>query len=88
MKMVITGSIAYDYLMSFPGHFRDHILPDRLDSLSLSFLVDKLIRRRGGVAGDVRGMDRACRRAVACRGGGSPAAAAEGGAPVALAAAG
>ncbi len=53
MKMVITGSIAYDYLMSFPGHFRDHILPDRLDSLSLSFLVDKLIRRRGGVAANI-----------------------------------
>ncbi len=53
MKIVLTGSIAYDYLMTFPGHFRDHILPDRLDSLSLSFLVDKLIRRRGGVAANI-----------------------------------
>lgn len=53
MKIVLTGSIAFDYLMTFPGHFRDHILPDRLDSLSLSFLVDDLIRRRGGVAANI-----------------------------------
>jgi adenosine kinase len=53
MKIVLTGSIAFDYLMTFPGHFRDHILPDRLDSLSLSFLVDELIRRRGGVAANI-----------------------------------
>jgi adenosine kinase len=53
MKIVLTGSIAFDYLMTFPGHFRDHILPDRLDSLSLSFLVDKLIRRRGGIAANI-----------------------------------
>lgn len=53
MKIVLTGSIAYDYLMTFPGHFRDHILPDRLDSLSLSFLVDDLIRQRGGVAANI-----------------------------------
>lgn len=53
MKIVLTGSIAFDYLMTFPGHFRDHILPDRLDSLSLSFLVDDLIRQRGGVAANI-----------------------------------
>lgn len=53
MKIVLTGSIAYDYLMTFPGHFRDHILPDRLDSLSLSFLVDDLVRQRGGVAANI-----------------------------------
>ena len=53
MKIVLTGSIAFDYLMTFPGQFRDHILPDRLESLSLSFLVDKLIRRRGGVAANI-----------------------------------
>ena len=38
MNIVLTGSIAFDYLMSFPGRFRDHILADRLDRLSLSFL--------------------------------------------------
>jgi adenosine kinase len=53
MNLVLTGSIAYDYLMSFPGRFRDHILADRLDRLSLSFLVDSLTRRRGGIAANI-----------------------------------
>jgi len=53
MNIVLTGSIAYDYLMSFPGHFRDHILPDQLDSICLSFLVESMIRRRGGVAPNI-----------------------------------
>jgi len=53
MKIVLTGSIAFDYLMSFPGRFRDHILADRLDRLSLSFLVDTLVRRRGGIAANI-----------------------------------
>ena len=53
MNIVLTGSIAFDYLMSFPGRFRDHILADRLDRLSLSFLVDSLIRRRGGIAANI-----------------------------------
>lgn len=53
MDVVLTGSIAFDYLMHFPGRFREHILPDRLDSLSLSFLVDSLDRRRGGVAANI-----------------------------------
>ena len=35
MNSVITGSIAFDYIMSFPGRFREHILPDQLDNLSL-----------------------------------------------------
>jgi adenosine kinase len=53
MNLVLTGSIAYDYLMSFPGYFRDHILPDQLDRLSLSFLVDSMTRRRGGAAANI-----------------------------------
>jgi adenosine kinase len=53
MNVVLTGSIAFDYLMSFPGRFMDHILADRLDRLSLSFLVDTLIRRRGGIAANI-----------------------------------
>ncbi|NIM93794.1 MAG: carbohydrate kinase family protein [Anaerolineales bacterium] len=53
MKFVITGSIAFDYLMSFPGRFRDHILPDQLDRISLSFLVDTMVRRSGGVATNI-----------------------------------
>ncbi|RPI21179.1 MAG: carbohydrate kinase family protein [Chloroflexota bacterium] len=53
MNIVCTGSIAYDYLMSFPGYFRDHILPDRLDTISLSFLVDSMIRQKGGTAPNI-----------------------------------
>ncbi len=53
MNLVLTGSVAYDYLMTFPGRFQDHILPDRLESLSLSFLVKSLVRRRGGVAPNI-----------------------------------
>ena len=49
MKVALTGSIAYDYLMSFPGHFQEHILADKLESISLSFLVDKMVKRRGGI---------------------------------------
>jgi adenosine kinase len=50
MKIIITGSIAYDYLMFFPGKFTDTILPEHLDRLSVSFLVDSMEKRRGGVA--------------------------------------
>lgn len=53
MEFVITGSVAYDYLMRFPGRFRDHILPDQLDSLSVSFLAESMRRERGGVAANV-----------------------------------
>jgi len=35
MSIILTGSIAYDYLMSFPGYFKDHILPEHLDNLTL-----------------------------------------------------
>lgn len=50
MSFVITGSVAYDYLMRYPGRFRDHFLSDQLDNISLSFLVDSMRRERGGVA--------------------------------------
>lgn len=53
MNIVLTGSIAFDYLMTFPGYFRDHIIPDKLDRLSLSFLVETLDRRPGGIAANV-----------------------------------
>ena len=53
MSFVITGSVAYDYLMRFPGRFRDHILPESLDSLSVSFLADSMQRVRGGVAANI-----------------------------------
>ena len=53
MNIVCTGSVAYDYLMSFPGHFKDHILADRLDRISLSFLVDDMVKQRGGMAPNI-----------------------------------
>ena len=53
MSVVVTGSLAYDYIMNFPGYFKDHILPDRVHMLSVSFLVDSMKRLRGGVAGNV-----------------------------------
>jgi len=53
MNVIITGSIAYDYLMSFPGRFVEHILPDQLDNISLSFLVDEMRRQRGGCAANI-----------------------------------
>ncbi len=53
MNIVLTGSVAFDYLMTFPGYFRDHFLPDKLDSISLSFLVDSFRKRRGGIAPNI-----------------------------------
>src|SRR5450759_3537304 len=53
MKTIVTGSIAYDYLMTFPGSFTDHLLPDQLAHVSLSFLVDSMERRRGGCAPNI-----------------------------------
>ncbi len=48
MNIVVTGSIAFDYLMSFPGKFTEQILPEHLNRLSVSFLVDTMEKRRGG----------------------------------------
>lgn len=53
MNIVITGSIAFDYLMRFPGNFLDHVKPDRLQKLSLSFLVDDMVKQRGGCAPNI-----------------------------------
>jgi adenosine kinase len=53
MNVVVTGSIAFDYIMSFPGRFREHFLPDQLDNISLSFLVDSMKKQRGGCAANI-----------------------------------
>lgn len=53
MSIVCTGSVAYDYLMKFPGYFKDHILPDNLETLSLSFLVESMTKVRGGIAPNI-----------------------------------
>jgi adenosine kinase len=53
MNIVVTGSIAYDYLMSFPGKFTEHFLPEHMNRVSLSFLVDTMDKRRGGCAPNI-----------------------------------
>jgi adenosine kinase len=53
MSIVLTGSVAFDYLMTFPGYFREQIIPEKLDCISLSFLVDTLTRQRGGIAPNI-----------------------------------
>ncbi|HEX9077815.1 MAG TPA: PfkB family carbohydrate kinase, partial [Anaerolineae bacterium] len=53
MGVLITGSIAYDYIMVFPGYFKEHILPDKIENISVSFLVDSMKRQRGGVATNI-----------------------------------
>ncbi len=53
MRIAVTGSIATDHLMVFPGKFADQFVTDQLDRVSLSFLVDKLDIRRGGVAANI-----------------------------------
>lgn len=53
MSIVVTGSIAFDNIMNFPGCFKDHILPEKVHILSVSFLVDTLRRQRGGAGANV-----------------------------------
>lgn len=53
MTIAVTGSMAYDYIMSFPGRFAEHILPDQIEILSVSFLVDSMRRERGGCGGNI-----------------------------------
>lgn len=50
MTVVATGSIAFDYILTFRGRFGDHIIPDKAHVINLSFLVDSMDKRRGGVA--------------------------------------
>jgi adenosine kinase len=53
MNILITGSVAFDYLMTFPGLFKEQFLPERLEKISLSFLVDSMSRQRGGIAPNI-----------------------------------
>jgi len=53
VRIAVTGSIATDHLMAFPGRFADQLIADRLDRVSLSFLADTLEIRRGGVAANI-----------------------------------
>ena len=53
MTIAVSGSIATDHLMSFSGRFADQLIADKLEHVSVSFLVDDLIVRRGGVGGNI-----------------------------------
>lgn len=53
MNILVTGSIAFDYLMRFPGRFKEAIVLDALDQVSLSFLVDEMTKHNGGVAANI-----------------------------------
>ncbi len=53
MEILVTGSIAYDYLMRFPGKFTDYLIPEHLDNISLSFLVSEMTKHWGGVAANI-----------------------------------
>lgn len=52
-KILITGSIAYDRIMNFPGYFKDNIMPDQIHKLNVSFFVDKFRKSFGGTAGNI-----------------------------------
>lgn len=53
MSILISGSLAYDYIMDFPDSFRNHILPDQIHILNVCFVVDNLKKNYGGVAGNI-----------------------------------
>jgi len=52
-EVLVSGSLAFDQIMDFPGKFQDHILPDKLHMINLSFLVSDLRLRRGGCAANI-----------------------------------
>ncbi len=53
MMITVTGSLAYDTIMDFPGKFGDHIMPDKIHQINLSFLVNTLNKQKGGTAGNI-----------------------------------
>lgn len=52
-RVVVAGSLAYDHIMDFPGNFKDHILPEKMHVINLSFLVGELRKQRGGCAANI-----------------------------------
>lgn len=52
-KVIVSGSIVYDKIMDFPGRFADHIMPEKIHSLSVCFVVDKMKVNFGGTAGNI-----------------------------------
>ncbi|MEW6277540.1 MAG: carbohydrate kinase family protein [Candidatus Eremiobacterota bacterium] len=52
-RIVVTGSLAFDNIMNFPGYFKDHILPEKVHIINISFLVSELKKQRGGCAANI-----------------------------------
>ena len=53
MNIIISGSLAYDRIMDFPGYFSTHILPEKIHALNVCFTVNGLIEKFGGTAGNI-----------------------------------
>lgn len=53
MNIVLTGSLAFDRIMVFPGYFKEHILPDKIHNLNVAFNIEKLEEKKGGTAGNI-----------------------------------
>ena len=53
MSIYVSGSLAFDRIMTFNGNFQDHIIQDKLRSINVSFMVDGMEERRGGCAGNI-----------------------------------
>lgn len=53
MNIFISGSLAYDRIMDFPGHFADHILPEKIHLLNVCFNINSLVEKFGGTAGNI-----------------------------------
>lgn len=51
--ITVTGSLAFDHIMDYPGKFSDHIMPDKIHQINLSFLVNNLTKQKGGTAGNI-----------------------------------
>ena len=51
--ITVTGSLAFDHIMDFPGIFGDHIMPDKIHQINLSFWVNSLKIQKGGTAGNI-----------------------------------
>jgi adenosine kinase len=52
-QILISGSLAYDHIMDFPGYFRDHFMPDKLHNINVSFNIDGHSEHFGGTAGNI-----------------------------------
>jgi adenosine kinase len=52
-KIIVSGSLAYDRIMDFPGYFSEHILPEKIHMLNVSFQVDGIKEKFGGTAGNI-----------------------------------